>query len=120
MTHGSSDERAACFVPGRWVFAQRCADGERRGAATVTSYDLGARELGTGMTWALWLAVPVGATTLAALWAWVRGWWSRRADRPLSTDEAMRAHSEYLDALVIPARSTARPPARTEGADRTD
>jgi hypothetical protein len=72
------------------------------------------------VTWALWLAVPVGATTLAALWSWVRGWWSRRADRPLTTDEAMRAHSEYLDALAIPARSAARPPARIEGLDRSD
>ena len=61
------------------------------------------------MTWALWLAVPVGATTLAALWTWVTGWWARRADRPLGTEAAMRAHSEYLDALGIPARSTARP-----------
>jgi hypothetical protein len=71
------------------------------------------------MTWALWLAVPVGATTLAALWSWLRGWWNRRADRPLSTDQAMRAHSEYLDALVIPARSKVRPPARTEGVDQS-
>ncbi|HEY7007624.1 MAG TPA: hypothetical protein VH395_01710 [Jatrophihabitantaceae bacterium] len=61
------------------------------------------------MTWALWLAVPVGATTLAALWSWVAGWWARRADRPLDTEAAMRAHSEYLDALGIPARGTARP-----------
>jgi hypothetical protein len=64
------------------------------------------------MTWALWLAVPVGATTLAALWSWVRGWRVRRAERPLDTEAAVRAHSEYLDALVIPAHSAARPPSR--------
>jgi hypothetical protein len=64
------------------------------------------------MNWAIWLAVPVGATTLAALWSWLRGWRQRRAARPLGTEAAMRAHSEYLDALVIPARSACRPAAR--------
>jgi hypothetical protein len=71
------------------------------------------------MTWALWLAVPVGATTLAALWSWLRGWWVRRAERPLDTEAAMRAHGQYLDALVIPARSAARPPSRSLS-DRPD
>jgi hypothetical protein len=66
------------------------------------------------MTWALWLAVPVGATTLAALWSWWRGWRVRRAARPLGTEAAMRAHSDYLDALVIPARSRDRPADRAE------
>ena len=61
------------------------------------------------MTWAIWLAVPVGATALAALATWVRGWFVRRAARPLTTEQAVRAHADYLDALVIPARSTARP-----------
>jgi hypothetical protein len=60
------------------------------------------------MTWAVWLAVPIGATTIAALWSWWRGWRIRLAARPLRTEAAMRAHSEYLDALVIPARSAGR------------
>jgi hypothetical protein len=68
---------------------------------------------GAGMTWALWLAVPVGATSLAALWSWMIGWWARRADRPLDTEAAVRAHSEYLDALIIPARN----PSRRAGGD---
>jgi hypothetical protein len=61
------------------------------------------------MTWAMWLAVPVGATTLAALWSWFRGWLVRHASRPLDTEDAVRAHSRFLDALVIPARGTSRP-----------
>ena len=65
------------------------------------------------MTWALWLAVPVGATALAALWAWWRGYRVRRAGRPLGTEAAVRAHSEYLDALTIPA-----PQRRASGAHR--
>jgi hypothetical protein len=60
------------------------------------------------MTWALWLAVPVGATTLAALTAWIRGVLARRAARPLTTQESVREHGDYLDALVIPAHSTSR------------
>ena len=59
------------------------------------------------MTWALWLAVPIGATALTAVWVWLRGWWSSRGDRPLGTEAAVRAHSEFLDALTIPARSAA-------------
>jgi hypothetical protein len=61
------------------------------------------------MTWALWLAVPIGATALAALWAWWRGYRVRRAGRPLGTEDAVRAHSQYLEALTIPARSAGRP-----------
>jgi hypothetical protein len=65
------------------------------------------------MSWAIWLAVPVGATTLAAMWAWVRGWWVRRAARPLRTEQAVRAHQDYLDSLVLPAHSSTRPPERS-------
>jgi hypothetical protein len=61
------------------------------------------------MGWALWLAAPVCATALAALWAWLRGWRVRRAARPPSTEQSVREHLAYLDALVIPARSSARP-----------
>lgn len=58
------------------------------------------------MTWALWLAVPVLITLLAALVTWVR---SRPRRRP-GTRDAMRAHSDYLDALVQTARSKDRGP----------
>lgn len=61
------------------------------------------------MTWALWLAVPIGATALAAIWVWWRGYRLRRAARPLGTEAAVRAHSRYLEALTIPASSAARP-----------
>jgi hypothetical protein len=56
------------------------------------------------MAWALWLAVPVVVTVLVALWAWWRG----RPQRQPDTDEAMRAHRDYLDALTVPARGTHR------------
>jgi hypothetical protein len=56
------------------------------------------------MAWAVWLAAPVAATALAALWAWWRG----RPARTPSAHAAMQAHRDYLDALVIPARGTAR------------
>lgn len=56
------------------------------------------------MAWVVWLAVPVAATVLAALWAWWRG----RPARKLSAHEAMQAHREYLDALAVPARGSAR------------
>ena len=65
------------------------------------------------MAWAIWLAVPVGATALVAVWSWVRGWWARRAVRPLTTEQAMQLHADYLDALTIPARSSTRPEPRT-------
>jgi hypothetical protein len=68
----------------------RCADGEHRTAGTV-------RQVG----WAIWLLAPAGATVLAALGSW----WRSRPKRPLTTDEAMRAHGEYLDALVRTARA---------------
>lgn len=51
--------------------------------------------------WAIWLLAPAGATVLAALGSW----WRSRPKRPLTTDEAMRAHGAYLDALVQTART---------------
>lgn len=60
------------------------------------------------MGWAVWLSAPVGATTLAALWIWARGWAERRAARPLSTEAAMRAHQQYLDALAVSAAGDLR------------
>jgi hypothetical protein len=48
------------------------------------------------MAWALWLLAPVGATVLAAIASWLRS----RPRRPPTTDEAVRAHSEFLDALA--------------------
>ena len=59
------------------------------------------------MTWALWLAPPAAATVLAALWAWWRGW-RARGPRKVTTKDAMLAHQQYLDALVLPARSADR------------
>lgn len=58
------------------------------------------------MTWALWLAVPVILTALAALASW---WRSRPARRP-KTAQAMRDHGAFLDALVQTARSKDRGP----------
>jgi len=58
------------------------------------------------MAWALWLAVPITVTVLVALWVW----WFARPDRTPKTAEAMRQHQQYLDALVVPARGSARPP----------
>ena len=52
------------------------------------------------MAWAVWLAVPILVTTLAALWTWWRG----RPRRAPTVREAMQAHREYLDALAVPAR----------------
>lgn len=56
------------------------------------------------MTWALWLAVPAGATLLAAAWTWLRG----RPAPPPTTAQAMQAHDAYLDALAEVARSKDR------------
>jgi hypothetical protein len=47
------------------------------------------------MEWALWLLIPVAVTVLAALGSWLR---ARPRRRP-TTDEAMRAHGDFLDAL---------------------
>jgi len=57
------------------------------------------------MAWAIWLAIPVVATLLAALFAWVRD----RPRRAPGTRRTMQQHAEYLDALVIPARESRRP-----------
>jgi len=56
------------------------------------------------MAWALWLAAPLLVGIGAAIWTW---WRSRPAAVPTG-EASMRAHREYLDALVQPARSTAR------------
>ena len=47
--------------------------------------------------WALWLAVPVAATIVGALWTWWRG----RAAKPQSPADAIAAHRAYLDALTL-------------------
>jgi Ser/Thr protein kinase RdoA (MazF antagonist) len=54
----------------------------------------------------VWLAIPVIVTVLAAIITWLRG----RPARPLDTDESMRAHGDYLDALVQTARAKDRGP----------
>lgn len=56
------------------------------------------------MSWAVWLSIPVAVTVLAAL----ASWWRGRPKRTPGTDEAMRAHGEFLDALVQTARSKDR------------
>ena len=56
------------------------------------------------MAWALWLLPTLAVPTLAALWTFWRG---RPAKLP-TADDAMQAHREYLDALVVPARGTHR------------
>jgi hypothetical protein len=56
------------------------------------------------MMWALWLAIPVTATLLAA----IGSWWRSRPKRTMTTVEAMQAHGEFLDALVQTARSKDR------------
>jgi hypothetical protein len=62
------------------------------------------------MDWAIWLAIPVVATLLAAAWSWVRS----RPAPTLSTAKSMQAHSDYLDALA----ETARGHQRAEPGDR--
>jgi hypothetical protein len=79
------------FVPHDGL--ERCAYGERACAGTVAI-----------MAWALWLSAPVAATGLAALWVWWRG----RPVRTPSVVDAMRQHSDYLAALVVPVRGTVR------------
>lgn len=62
------------------------------------------------MSWAIWLAVPIGATALAALWSWWRGrrYQNGGAQARLETADAMRAHQTYLDTLTVPARAMQR------------
>jgi Ser/Thr protein kinase RdoA (MazF antagonist) len=52
------------------------------------------------------LAIPVVLTLFAAIVTWLRG----RPARPLDTDESMRAHGDYLDALAQTARAKDRGP----------
>jgi len=61
-------------------------------------------------SWLLWLLAPAGAVALAAVVSWLRA----RPAKPLSTDDAMRAHAAYLDALGSPARSRDRGPRKTD------
>jgi hypothetical protein len=63
------------------------------------------------VAWAVWLSVPLLATLLAALWAWVRG----RPEAPLDTEAAITAHRRYLDTLVVPARGAGPPLHREDG-----
>lgn len=48
------------------------------------------------MTWAVWLLIPAGLTVLAAIGSWLRG----RPARTPDTEQAMRAHDEFLEALA--------------------
>jgi cytochrome c-type biogenesis protein CcmH/NrfF len=57
------------------------------------------------MSWALWLLAPVAVTVLAAVASWVRS----RPARPPNTEQAMRAHDEFLAALGRSTRPQDRP-----------
>lgn len=63
--------------------------------------------------WVLWLAGPLVATALVALFVWWRG---RPARRP-TTPESMQAHSEYLAALTHAPRGTHRVSGYAAGRD---
>jgi hypothetical protein len=56
------------------------------------------------MAWVLWLSMPVIATAAAALWAWWRG----RPARTPAAHHAIKAHRDYLAALVVPVRGAVR------------
>jgi hypothetical protein len=56
--------------------------------------------------WAFWLAVPVIATVLAAVWTW----WRARAPKLASTRVGMAEHQAYLDALARPPAVSAEFP----------
>ncbi len=58
------------------------------------------------VSWAIWLAVPFALTLLAALASWLRA----RPKREPNTRQAMRAHGDYLDALMQAPRSKDRGP----------
>lgn len=67
----------------------------------------GARPVASrAVSWVLWLAVPVAVTLIAAAITWLRG----RPARELTTQQAMRAHDDYLDALTQSPRSKDRGP----------
>ena len=57
----------------------------------------------------MWLLIPLALTLIAALVSWLRA----RPRRLPGTDESMRAHGDYLDALVQTARSKDRGPHST-------
>jgi hypothetical protein len=56
--------------------------------------------------WIVWLLIPVVVTVVVAGLSWFRS----RPVRRLDTRGAMRAHADYLDALVETARSKDRGP----------
>jgi len=60
-------------------------------------------------SWAIWLAVPVAITLLAAAFIWWRG----RPPRPLRTPQTIAGHDAYLKAL---GGAAARAGAATEEA----
>jgi hypothetical protein len=63
------------------------------------------------MGWAVWLLIPVAVTLLVAIGSWLRS----RPARTLDTLQAMRAHGDFLDALVQTARSKDRGPLAPPG-----
>lgn len=63
------------------------------------------------MAWAVWLLIPVAATVSAAIASWLRG----RPSRALSTEQAMQAHGDFLDALVQTARAKDSQPVTAPG-----
>ncbi len=56
------------------------------------------------MAWAIWLAVPLAVTLLAALASWLVG----RPPRPQRTAQTMAGHRAYLAALA-PGRDVVAP-----------
>ena len=62
------------------------------------------------MGWVWWLMAPLVATTLAA----VATWWANRPRRPLTSEQAVLAHHDFLEALAdLPAH-----PAQARGPQR--
>jgi hypothetical protein len=53
------------------------------------------RQVVAQYAWALWLAGPVVATALAAVWVWLRG----RPSKKPGPKQAMAEHRAYLEAL---------------------
>lgn len=56
------------------------------------------------MAWAFWLAVPLVITAGTAVF----GWWRGRPPRHHGPEDAMRAHTAYLDALTAAPRGKGR------------